>query len=620
MNKKNVFYHHKRIIHFIFECFNNELINAEDIAKFIFNYLKNDSVNRLYLIAFNFIYLQDKLKVLSTENYEMILKLIQDKISSLGVNNIDLEEIKPPIKDGKQFILSFAESSEMEVGEEISNYKFNFNIEEGDEKLFMYFTYHNRTKQILQNEDGESTLIFSSIVEDIIYGFEDNLELLINYLTGIEKFFGIKDGYSGEEAIIITIFNLILTTANSDNNCLLLTSILVKLTKADITYKKIISNVLNRILGKKGEILTKVEVESLNNFASFLSFYISNYSDILPDNWQNELSESNNLKVINFISIFFNKFSDLCKIERTSQLFSPNIYIPEEDKPRWKFAPNEPFYYDTEVIKDNIDNKKEYDTWTEKFESSGSEYIYVLCSCLFYPKHITLSHLISGLNFYKNCLKKEISSQERQITLLNALFDIWFHSRTYFKFIVQFLLNNDIIDHLVLVRFLISAKLNFEDGEGEDGKVEIKFVYKMWRICEIILEAVNLSQLAVNKCKTLMAYEQENLARSDEHSQAGIFKMIESYENYLEKMKEVNANILNDTMVSLLGNYQVLIKEGMKNEELSKIYEEYLMMIFRRNRNMFKDEDVLKVKQSINENFKESLDEKVTTLINTLLT
>jgi hypothetical protein len=82
----------------------------------------------------------------------------------------------------------------------------------------------------------------------------------------------------------------------------------------------------------------------------------------------------------------------------------------------------------------------------------------VILSCLFYYKSKTLTHLRETLNFYKETI--EYFTKDKQIIMLNALFDVWEHSSVYLRFLLEYLLNNNLLEHSVLVKYLTTERLN----------------------------------------------------------------------------------------------------------------------------------------------------------------
>lgn len=261
--------------------------------------------------------------------------------------------------------------------------------------------------------------------------------------------------------------------------------------------------------------------------------------------------------------------------------------------PNQRFSPNEQFYYDTDVINDNIQYKKEFSTWSEKFESSGSEFIYILCSCLFYSKSKTLSHLRESLLFFRDAITKQITTPETQSILLNALFDVWGHSDTYLKFLIEFLLNQNLIDHLILVKFILQKLKDlvlpdFQDQIQNNADYPISKNYSMFNFVDAI---VIHCEKSLERLKLELSKEQSSLAVSDETLQTGIIKLIEFLEENIEKNILVSSVIHSETLGLYLDLYFTLgvksdnnkVGEGFESEGgKDKVYAEEREFLFER--------------------------------------
>lgn len=258
--------------------------------------------------------------------------------------------------------------------------------------------------------------------------------------------------------------------------------------------------------------------------------------------------------------------------------------------------PNDNFYYDIDVISDNILNKKDLNNWSEKFESSGSDFIYILFSCLFYIKSKTLSHIRESLTFYREAFEKFIISIDNQKTLLSALFDLWGNSFTYLKFISDILINQNCLDHTVFIDFIferinqenfyfprednrkdnddqnykeknsidsLSSAFdgkNFNDKKEKDKKnLDLKnlIFFKKFYYFDLIENLVENFENSMQRIKKELSKEQESLAISDENLQNGIIKKIEFLEEKIEKILDEKKNLHK----KILENYLYLVEK-----------------------------------------------------------
>lgn len=246
-------------------------------------------------------------------------------------------------------------------------------------------------------------------------------------------------------------------------------------------------------------------------------------------------------------------------------------------------------------------NKKDFSSWSEKFESSGSDFIYILFSCLFYSKSKTLTHLRESLIFYKNAFGRFITNQENQKILLKSLFEIWGNSFTYLKFLVEFLTNQNIIDHKNFVDFIFEKiKENFLDKEN----LNIFGNYFFFDLIEIL---VNHSENSLNRIQKELTKEQESLNICDETMQNGIIKSIEFLEEKIEKNLLDNQTIHKNTLDSFLKLLKFLKEndaEGKYKAEIDFIGKQCVKFVLKNNRKLKKDLPVEDLKSAFDVNDK----------------
>lgn len=265
----------------------------------------------------------------------------------------------------------------------------------------------------------------------------------------------------------------------------------------------------------------------------------------------------------------------------------------------FRFSPNEPFYYDTDVINDNIQYKKEFSNWSEKFESTGSDFTYILFSCLFYSKSKTLSHLRESLLFYKDAINHITVNQETQKVLLSALFDVWGHSTNFLKFLITFLLNNNIIDHLVLVKFIfekIKDNLNLHGDVGNLNEFENKnsfMLIKNYFLLNLIDYILEHCEKSLDRLKSELTKEQESLAVSDETIQTGIIKSIEFLEENIEKVIGTSKTIKKDTFLFYSDFYCSMRENNL--QEKNFVFEKIIFFLMKNKKNLISELDNVSV-------------------------
>ena len=179
--------------------------------------------------------------------------------------------------------------------------------------------------------------------------------------------------------------------------------------------------------------------------------------------------------------------------------------------------------------------KKEYNTWVDKFDSSGNEFVYVFMSCIFFCKSKTLSHLRESITLYKDAISTILSNKEQQLLGLEALHDVWGHSNVYFSFIFDLILKFSFVDCLVAVKWIFD-KLTLNPSI-------VPLQYNLFNIINIIVDNCSNSIFRIQK---ELSKEQENMAKSEESFQTNIIKNIETYEETLEKYFEIERRVYHE--------------------------------------------------------------------------
>jgi hypothetical protein len=427
-------------------------------------------------------------------------------------------------------------------------------------------------------------IILRIYIEESINAFHDKISLAVQYLQNLPLFFGLKNENQINEdinsIIIQNILNMILKPIKNLSN----PSVTTYYSTLVFNFTKNSQNLNKKLQEELVNIFTKINVNELNiasieNLANFLVFYIPTNSidhSILSKLKTNPNSD----KTIFFVKMLLEKLCVTLTKQKVESIIKDSLndllpYLPENfEKSKWKFLPNEPFYFDTETIIDNIHNKKEYSQWTEKFDASGSDFVYILCSCLFHARSKTLSHLRETLNFYSDALKTLINSPDRQFMLLNALFDVWGNSPVYVKFILENLLNKTIIGHYELMTYIFHEKFS---------KYSDYYLYY-----EIIDMSLSHSERLLNRLRNNLTKEQENLIRSEE-SRAEIVKTIEELEFNIEKLNKTGESITVDVLLNYFSVYYY-------NKERDVVYERIVNLCRDYKYDLIKHKEILKQK------------------------
>jgi hypothetical protein len=153
--------------------------------------------------------------------------------------------------------------------------------------------------------------------------------------------------------------------------------------------------------------------------------------------------------------------------------------------------------------------------------------------CLFYTKSKTLSHLRESLSFYKDTVARLVNTKEKQILMLKALYQTWSHSTIYLKMIVEFLLNNRLVEYFLLIEFIFEFISKSET-----------FPYFQFELVDYIIEH---SVSNIKKFRKELSGLQEALSQSDQNMQSDIIKNIENIEINIERLKSLADSIHRET-------------------------------------------------------------------------
>lgn len=218
--------------------------------------------------------------------------------------------------------------------------------------------------------------------------------------------------------------------------------------------------------------------------------------------------------------------------------------------------------------------------------------------CLFYTKSKTLSHLRESLTLYKDAISENINSKDKQYILLNALYEIWGHSTIYLKFCIEFLLNNNLVEHGVVVSYIFEKmQKDYISGKGNNSNTN----YFGYYLVDFILCHCNKSS---DRLKKELSKEQANLSKSDETMHSIIIKSIENYEDNIERMTATQEGIFSETF-TLFNQHYYNLKTKNADVNLLTIVNERMIEFVRKNRNdLVKHISTIKA-NGYNENFED---------------
>jgi hypothetical protein len=190
--------------------------------------------------------------------------------------------------------------------------------------------------------------------EDIFYAFRENLSLVFSYYTKFSNFFGTKKNL--EFHIIHHLFNILLRNDIENKTALQIANLLNRfcLSNSNFSTKKFnLLNVKECILLIKILFLPEdLDLNSIENFCNFLSFFISNsefnfdYDKIFL--FSSDLNNKNNNNNINFYRFYLiRKLCELSSINKISSILVSSLdnnnndldimkFMPKENKPNWK--------------------------------------------------------------------------------------------------------------------------------------------------------------------------------------------------------------------------------------------------------------------------------------------
>jgi hypothetical protein len=224
--------------------------------------------------------------------------------------------------------------------------------------------------------------------------------------------------------------------------------------------------------------------------------------------------------------------------------------------------------YDADRINDHILQNHEYSQWKEtKFDSSDNDFTYIFMSCLFTYKSKTLTHLKECLLKYKDAIRLNTNTKEKQMKMLEALFNSWGHSNIHLQMIIEILFNNYILDYLYLVEFIVNLLKERLSKDTPLNEIYFNFI-----LLDYIIEH---SSLNLNRLKKELSEEQSNIAKGEAELESESLKKMELLEEYIERLKYVISNIHKEVISGIKGLPQTAECDELLKEKLNYFLRKY---------------------------------------------
>lgn len=153
------------------------------------------------------------------------------------------------------------------------------------------------------------------------------------------------------------------------------------------------------------------------------------------------------------------------------------------------------------------------------------------------------------------------------------------------KFLIEFLLNQNFIDHLILVKFIFQKLKDLVLPDFPDQIPNVDFpMSKNYSMFNFIDGIIVHCEKSLDRLKSALSKEQGVLAISDETLQTGIIKSIEFLEENIEKNILTNNAIHSETLALYLDLY-FTVKNGSeikdeKEKDKSLVFAEEKEFLF----------------------------------------
>ena len=582
--KNNDYFCLLRIFIFYIQCTILKIIPENDYLNFVENCINNKNNSSLWYIIKSIVMLYNK-----NDNYEIIektIKLIND--SDLLKDSLLWEIIYDYFNDNNKLI----KGCFLDIKEE-ENIEFDSSNLINPFDNFKNIKYENLDfpkdidLEIICNKDiTYENYHYKLILSDIVNGLKDNFIICEKYLFNLNQFYNLES--NDENNIQINILNnlpsvilsLILYSLISQSDLILYSSLTVDILKNKSTifienedkekeiniFTKYISEIL-----QNENFLKSLSSIQIKNLVEFISFYLPNIT--------NSRNDILNLRLVNQSSIYNNYYgkclcNKICTLITKEQFVkSTLIYnetflqiISEEPKIDDSLKKNEDFI----IMSDNIKNKNHFSDFESNLinKSNENELLYNFISAIIYNRSKTFSHLNKSIILYSEAIKEmcKNNKDEKEKIIIKSIFDSYEHSTTHLIFLIGQFLDNFLISHSNVIKFIFTEKLL------QSKEHIINWIY--YELIEFTLKNSNYLNDRTNK---LLKDEQTNLAESNEDARKDIIQKIENLEhliNDLDKEKESlpekicqNFIALYDTSEKLGGEeLKIFVKKTIENE------------------------------------------------------
>ena len=573
-----------RIFIFYIQCTILKIIPEKDFLNFIEKCINNKNNSSLWYIIKSIVMLYNK-----NENCEIIektLKLINDSylLKDSLLWKIIYDYFNDTNKSIKGCFLDIKEEENIEFDSSnlinpFDNFK-NIKYENLDFPKDIDY-------EIIYNKDiTYENYHYKLILSDIVNGLKDNFLICEKYLFNLNQFYNLES--NDENNIQINILNnlpsvilsLILYSLISQSDLILYSSLTVDILKnksslfieTDDKEKEInkFTKYISEILQNENFLKSLSSIQ-IKNLVEFISFYLPNIS--------NSKSDILNLRLVNQSNIYNNYYgkclcNKICTLITKEQFMkSTSIYnetflqvISDEPKIDDSLKKNEDFI----IMSDNIKNKNHYNDFESSLmnKSNENELLYNFISAIIYNRSKTFSHLNRSILLYSEAIKEmsKNNKDEKERIIIKSIFDSYEHSTTHLLFLISQFLDNFLISHSNVIKFIFTEKLL------QSKEHIINWIY--YELIEFTLKNSNYLNDRTNK---LLKDEQTNLAESNEDARKDIIQKIENLEhliNDLDKEKESlpekicqNFIALYDTSEKLGGEeLKFFVKKTIENE------------------------------------------------------
>ena len=573
-----------RIFIFYIQCTILKIIPEKDFLNFIEKCINNKNNSSLWYIIKSIVMLYNK-----NENCEIIektLKLINDSylLKDSLLWKIIYDYFNDTNKSIKGCFLDIKEEENIEF--DSSNLINPFeNLE--DIKYENLDFPKDIDYEIIYNKDiTYENYHYKLILSDIVNGLKDNFLICEKYLFNLNQFYNLESNEENNIQINIldnlpsVILSLILYSLISQSDLILYSSLTVDILKNKSTifienedkekeiniFTKYISEIL-----QNENFLKSLSSIQIKNLVEFISFYLPNIT--------NSRNDILNLRLVNQSSIYNNYYgkclcNKICTLITKEQFVkSTLIYnetflqiISEEPKIDDSLKKNEDFI----IMSDNIKNKNHFSDFESNLinKSNENELLYNFISAIIYNRSKTFSHLNKSIILYSEAIKEmcKNNKDEKEKIIIKSIFDSYEHSTTHLLFLIGQFLDNFLISHSNVIKFIFTEKL-----------LQSKEHIINWIYYELIEFTLKNSNYLNDKTNKLLKDEQTNLAESNEDARKDIIQKIENLENLindLDKEKESlpekicqNFIALYDTSEKLGGEeLKFFVKKTIENE------------------------------------------------------